>query len=114
VAAEPVRGAKLAKPRFEEVLLEAIDKCLGSLGESSRTAVYFYLRRDCKIRSADLWDSVEAFTQALESIFGLGADYPKDLTLRILSQKADGNVETLFEQTDFSQALLTVTKELEC
>jgi hypothetical protein len=103
----------LAKPKFEDVLLESIDECLGSLGESSRIAVHFY-QRSYKIRSADIAESVGAFTQALVGIFGVGADYLEALTRRILLHKAELIGENSFEQISFSQALLSVKKEMEC
>ena len=104
----------MVKLKFEDVLLESIDECLGSLGESSKIAVYFYLQRDYKIRNADIAENVGAFAQALEGIFGVGAEYLEALTLRIICQKAGLGLENSFDQTDFSQALLTVKKELEC
>ena len=104
----------MVKPKFEDVLLEAIDECLGSLGESSRVAVYFCLQRDYKIQNEDIAGNVGAFTQAMEGIFGVGANYLEVLMLRILCQKAGIAVENSFEKSDFSQALLLVKKELEC
>ena len=104
----------MAKPKFEDVLLEAIDECLGSLGDSSRVAVYFYLQRDYKIRTGDIAGNVGAFSQALKGIFGVGADYLEGLTMRILCQKAGLAEACPFPRADFSRALLTVKKELEC
>lgn len=96
----------LTKPKFEDVLPGSIDECLGSLGESSRIAGYF--------RNADIAESVGAFTQELEEIFGVGAGNLEALTLGILLHRAGLIEENSFEQIDFSQALLSVKKEMEC
>jgi hypothetical protein len=35
---------KLASKTFDEILLEAVDEALSSLGESARESIYFHLK----------------------------------------------------------------------
>jgi hypothetical protein len=58
---------------FEKVLLEAIDEGLFLLGESAKQVVYFYLEKNYKIRKQDIPYRIEDFTEAIETIFGVGA-----------------------------------------
>lgn len=58
---------------FEKVLLEAIDEEFSLLGESAKKAIFFYLEKDYRINKQDIPYRVEAFTEAIEKIFGVGA-----------------------------------------
>ena len=104
----------MVRSRFGDVLLEAIDESLGSLGESCRVAVHSYLQREYKTRHENIGENIGAFACALEGIFGFGAVYLKTLMLGLFCQKMRLVGENAFEKTDFAQALLAVKKGLEC
>lgn len=71
-----MRMSSLELPRirhFERLLMEAIDEGLSSLGDSAKQAIYFYLENAFSIRKQDIPNEIQAFTNALEKIFGQGA-----------------------------------------
>ena len=68
----------LNKPRssesiFEKFLIDVVEEGLSSLGDSCKDTIYFYLRRRFQIGKQEIPHEIEAFTSALEEIFGAGA-----------------------------------------
>ncbi|MHB2035686.1 MAG: NitrOD5 domain-containing protein [Nitrososphaerales archaeon] len=57
----------------EQKVLECVDRGLGSLGESSKQAVYWHLGVLYNMRRIDIPRNPQKFKKSLESIFGLGA-----------------------------------------
>jgi hypothetical protein len=72
---------------FERLLLEAVDEQLTSLGESSKQALYFHLERGFNIKKQEIPQKTEAFVDAMEKIFGQGADYLEILIMKRLHSK---------------------------
>ena len=72
---------------FERLLLEAVDEQLTSLGESSKQALYFHLERGFNIKKQEIPQKPEAFVDAMERIFGQGADYLEILIMKRLHSK---------------------------
>jgi len=72
---------------FEKLLLEAVDEQLTSLGESSKQALYFHLEKGFNIKKQEIPQKTEAFANAMEKIFGQGADYLEILIMRRLHSK---------------------------
>lgn len=68
---------------FETLLLEVVDKALSSLGDSSKQAIYFCLKKEFAIAKEDIPTKIEEFTNALEIIFGQGA---KVIEIQIMKQ----------------------------
>ncbi len=68
--------------RFEQILIDAIDEALSVLGESVQASVYFHLEDKFKIKKHEIPQRVGEFSDALESVFGMGA-----CTLEILFMK---------------------------
>src|SRR3989304_7537998 len=66
---------------FEELLAEAVDEGLSSLGDSAKQAIYFHLEKTFSIEKQNIPNKFEEFTNAIEKIFGLGA---KTLEIRII------------------------------
>ena len=58
---------------FKELLLEAVDTALSSLGNSSKQAIYFYLEKNFTVKKQDIPNKIEEFITAIEEIFGHGA-----------------------------------------
>lgn len=72
---------------FEKMLLEAVDEQLTSLGESSKQALYFHLEKGFNIKKQEIPRKTEAFVDAMEKIFGQGADYLEILIMKRLHSK---------------------------
>jgi hypothetical protein len=79
----------LVKCNFEKFLLEAVDESLSSLGESSKQSIYYHLDSSFSIKKQEIPDKVEAFTAALEKIFGLGANFIESLIMKRLMEKVE-------------------------
>jgi len=83
----------LSKPHFEELLLQAIDEGLSSLGDSSKQAIYFHLDKSFNIKKEQIPTKVEAFEDAIENIFGIGASFLQIAIMKQLYRKVGGALE---------------------
>lgn len=80
----------LRKKEFDRVLLEAIDEAFSSLGESSKTAIYYHLETAFNIKKQEIPSRVADFSRALEQLFGLGAKHLEILFMKSLYAKVRG------------------------
>jgi hypothetical protein len=78
---------------FEDLLIEAVDEGLTSLGESAKQAIYFHLEDRFKIAKNDIPYHLEDFTEGLEKIFGLGASFIEILIMKSLFGKTGQPLE---------------------
>lgn len=60
---------------FDQILRDAIDEALSSLGENVKMTVYLQIEDFFKIRKQDIPSRLSNFSNALEQLFGLGARY---------------------------------------
>lgn len=72
---------------FEELLSEAVDDGLSSIGESAKQAIYFYLEKSSHINRQEIPYKVEDFAAAIEKIFGLGTNFLQGIILKQLYEK---------------------------
>ena len=72
---------------FENLLTEAVDEALATLGESAKQAIYFHLENEFKIAKKDIPYRLEDFANGLEKIFGLGAHFIEILIMKSLFEK---------------------------
>ena len=79
----------MSKIEFEKLLLEAVDEGLSSLGESSKQAIYFHLDKSFKIKKHQIPKKVDSFEEALERIFGSGADFIETMIVQRLTEKVE-------------------------
>ena len=85
---------------FEKILLEAVDESFRELGESGKQTIYFHLEKKYKIRKQDIPHKIEDFTEALESIFGLGAKLLEIEIMKNLFTKIGFRQPKLYNQHD--------------
>jgi len=78
---------KRAKRNFEELLCEAVDEGLSSLGESAKQAIYYYLEKGFSINRQQIPYKFEDFAIAIEKFFGAGANFLELLILKQLYEK---------------------------
>lgn len=83
----------MSKRDFDKLLLEAVDQGLSSLGESSKQAIFFHLEKRFNIKKQEIPHRIEAFADALEKIFGLGANFVEILIMKQLHEKVGGSLE---------------------
>jgi hypothetical protein len=91
----------LSKSKFEKLLLEAVDEGLSSLGEPSKQAIYFHLEKSFNIKKEEIPYKTKSFKEAIEKIFGLGANFLEILIMKRLYEKIGGAFECN-ESTDFA------------
>lgn len=78
---------------FNQTLLEAVDHALLSLGESPRQAVYYHLNKSFKLQREEIPDVTNEFSQALNTIFGPGAEVIEKIIVRNLYSRLNLNFE---------------------
>lgn len=77
----------MPKRDFEKILAEAVDEGLHSLGQSSRRAIYFHLEKNFDVKKQEIPSKIEVFADAIEKIFGSGANFLEILIVNRLHEK---------------------------
>ena len=72
---------------FDDLLTEAVDEGLSSLGESGKQAIFTFLSQSYDLDKQDIPYRVEDFTDAIEKIFGLGAKFLEILIMKRIHEK---------------------------
>lgn len=93
----------MKKLDFEKTLLEAVDTALLSLGESPRQAVYYHLNKSFKLQREEIPEDANEFSQALNTIFGPGAEVIEKIIVKNLYTKLNLSLEekTCFEFVEY-------------
>jgi ribosomal protein L23 len=86
-----VKSLSLFGRDFEKLLVEAIDDGLSALGDSAKQAIYYHLERIFNVKKEEIPDRMITFTQAIENIFGVGANFIEILIMKKLYEKVDGS-----------------------
>lgn len=73
--------------KFETVLLDAVDEAFSTLGEKSKTSIYFHLEHKFIIPKQDIPYRIDDFSDALERIFGIAAKNLEILIMKKLNEK---------------------------
>ena len=79
----------MVEPEFDVLLLEAIDEALSVLGDSIMQTVYFHVEKSFHIKKHEIPHRLGAFTKAIESIFGVGANFIEISIMKKLHKKID-------------------------
>lgn len=88
-----LEGSPLRNDSFDELLLEAVDEGLSSLGDSAKQVIYFYLEKTFKIDRRNIPHKIEEFADAIEKFFGPGAKPLEILVMRYLHKKIGHKIE---------------------
>lgn len=78
---------------FDELLLEAVDEGLSSLGDSAKQVIYVYLEKTYKINRRDIPYKVDAFVDAIENFLGSGAKLLQILVMKHLHKKIGHKID---------------------
>jgi hypothetical protein len=90
----------MLKRDFDKLLIEAIDEGLSAVGESPKAAIYYHLENSFDVKKREIPKKVEVFEDAIQKIFGVGADYLEVLIMKRLYEKIGGEIP-LEESTEF-------------
>lgn len=74
---------------FEQILLEAIDEALSSLGEGVKKSIYFHVENSFNIKRQEIPQRLADFSEALERIFGPGARHLEISFMKSLHAKIE-------------------------
>ena len=93
--------------RFDQLLLDAIDEVLSSLGEPVRNHLYIHFENDFLISRNELTQRIEEFSDVLYRIFGSSAKHLEIRFIQTLYTKisVDQDVEDksiVFKETDIT------------
>lgn len=83
----------MSEQKFNQYLLESVDETLSSLGVSSKKAIYYHLKKSYTLDKQEIPYKIDAFSQALETIFGFGANSLEVLILQKLNRKIGMNMK---------------------
>ena len=83
----PNEAGSLHRRNFEELFLEAVDEQLTLLGDSPKQALYSHLEKGFSIKTQEIPRRSEAFADAMEKIFGQGANYLEVLIVKRLHSR---------------------------
>jgi len=102
----------MKKLDFEKTLLEAVDCALLTLGESPRKAVYYHLGKRFQLSREEIPDDTDKFSDALNTIFGPGAEVIEKLIVKNLYNKLNLNFEekTRFEIDEYINLAREIAK----
>jgi hypothetical protein len=92
----------MPKHDFETLLLEAVDEGLSSLGDSSKQAIYYHLKKSFNVKKREIPYKIEAFASAIEKIFGLGANFLEILIMKRLYEKIGQSFKWHRSEDDFT------------
>lgn len=82
-----LRKSQRRSGNYEQLVLQAVDEALSSLGDSPKQAIYFHLEEAFKISKHDIPYKIEEFVDALEKTFGFGAKLLEIQILKHLHEK---------------------------
>ena len=100
----------MRKLDFDRTFLEAVDHALLSLGESPREAIYYHLDKSFKLHKEEIPAVTSEFSQALNAIFGPGAEIIERIIVKDLYSKLNLDFE---EKTSLEFAdCISVAREL--
>jgi hypothetical protein len=83
---------------FNQLLLQAIDDSLNSLGDTVRDAIYFHLKSQFQLSYEEIPQKIDSFQEGIEKIFGTGARFIEILILKNLYAKV--NLSDVFDNAE--------------
>ena len=89
---------------FDQLLLDAIDEGLSGLGAAGKASIYIHLEGLFNIRKQEIPNKLDGFSNALQRIFGLGAQHLEILIMKNLYEKV-GSLRKLDDPNWLAQDL---------
>jgi hypothetical protein len=86
-------GPYMVRDNFDKTLISAIEEGLCPLGESSKQAIFFHLEKSFDIKKENIPTKLREFKEALEGIFGPGAQIIEKSITKCLQNKLGLQVE---------------------
>jgi hypothetical protein len=85
----------MVRDNFNKTLLSAIEEGLCPLGDSSKQAIFLHLERSFDMKKEKIPAKLEEFKEALEGIFGPGAQIIEKSIVKCLQSKLGLQAENM-------------------
>ena len=96
-----------AYQKFDQLLVEAIDEVLASLGEPVKNHIYIHLENDFLITKKELPKQIEEFSDFLFRIFGSSANNLEIRFMRTLYSKIKSDQQLEYKSININEDDLT-------
>lgn len=98
----------------QTTIIECVDSVLNELGESIGKVIYFHLEKNFEVNKKEIPNQPEAFSKALHSIFGKGAEIIEELIAEKIQARFKLNLEPETSLVDVVRVVKRTHKEHEC
>ena len=103
---------------YENIMMNAIEESLSTLGEQSKDLIYKYLAQSHCLEKDQIPCNVEVFSQALENLLGNGAKFLEFLIMKRFNEQIgnifkleDGEIcNYMMAATDFSKRIIELVE----
>jgi hypothetical protein len=89
------------KMNFIEVLQNAVDEALSTLGEEGKQAVYNHLERKYNLPKEEIPYRIDAFSEALETLFGTASKILQALIMKHMFKRIRQPIKLVGKQESF-------------
>ncbi len=96
-----------SEAEFDNILLEAIDETLLSLGEPVKNTVYFHLKQNFEIDKSEIPQKIKDFSDIIHKIFGAGAGRLEIKFMKTLNSKVKGDIPWPEHDSELSKWIIT-------
>jgi hypothetical protein len=103
----------MSQPVTNEIILDAIDKGLSSLGDCPKQAIWYRLEKDFKLDRNKVPENLDAFEETLESFFGLGYRFLESLFRQYLKEATGEDLQCYRTFADCISGLRKKTESIE-
>lgn len=111
----PVSPSSFDMDRFEmnfnNVLVEAVDEALNTLGASIKDALYYHLEKTFSVKKDTIYQNPAKFADGLERIFGLGSKFIEKMILDLISDKTGCKISPEWQMKSFTENIQEMKKE---
>jgi hypothetical protein len=99
-------------PCFNELLLDALDAALSSLGAQTKQAIYSQLEKNYNLKKETIPEHLEEFSEALTKIFGISALLLEIKIMSALHRKAPKLKINPINEFSFASYLKAIQRNL--
>ncbi|MEM2092731.1 MAG: NitrOD5 domain-containing protein [Candidatus Bathyarchaeia archaeon] len=96
---------------FNNVLVEAVDEALNTLGASIKDALYYHLEATFSVKRETIYQNPAKFADGLERIFGLGSKFIEKMILDLISDKTECKISPEWQMKSFEENIQEMKKE---
>ncbi len=97
----------------DEIVLGAIDRGLGTFGESPKQAIWYRLENDFHLERDAVPEKIDAFEDVLKKIFGLGYPFLEALFRQHLEEATGQNFQSCLTFSDCVNSLRVSAQDSE-